>query len=86
MKFNNYIQLAQEWWQKNKQIVKVGVSCAMAGVAYGFVKGMVASNDVWMDHGYSLALDGIEQVAQIQIVRVDKDCDNSNDVDVAEKE
>lgn len=36
-----------EWWHKNKKLVKTGLICGLAGAAYGFIKGaLTVSNAV----------------------------------------
>ena len=35
-KFN---QVVKEWWKENEKVVKTGIVCGLAGIAYGFIKG-----------------------------------------------
>ena len=70
------IKTAQEWWQDNNKVIKAGIACGLAGLAYGFIKGMVASNDMWLDHGFSNALDGIQQANRSEPLRLtENNCD-----------
>lgn len=47
----------KDWWQDNKRVIKVGVTCGFIGIMYGFVKGMGASDKLWLEHGFEKAMD-----------------------------
>ena len=34
------------WWQDNKTVVKTGIVCGLAGLAYGFIKGTLTSHQL----------------------------------------
>lgn len=48
-KKRNFKQEAKDWWNDNKGKVKVGVLCGLAGIGYGFIKGVCAANKTWID-------------------------------------
>lgn len=42
----NWKQEIKEWWQENKKVIKVGVTCGLAGLAYGFIKGTLTVSNM----------------------------------------
>ena len=44
----NYKQEIKDWWVENKKAVKTGIVCCLVGIGYGFIKGMSASDKLWM--------------------------------------
>lgn len=47
-----FIQRAKEWWKNNKKIVMTGVVFGALGASYGFINGVAATNQKWMEHGF----------------------------------
>ena len=37
---------AKDWWDRNKKLVGVGLVCTVAGVSYGFFKGVDTMSDM----------------------------------------
>ena len=50
-------QQVKDWWQENKRVVKTGITFGVIGIGYGFIKGMTATNDLWLNHGFERAID-----------------------------
>lgn len=50
-------QQVKDWWQENKRVIKVSITCGVIGIGYGFIKGMNAANDLWLRHGFERAVD-----------------------------
>lgn len=42
----NWKQGIKDWWQENKRVIKTGVACGLAGLAYGFIKGSLTVADM----------------------------------------
>lgn len=53
----NYKQEIKDWWVENRKLVKTGVVCGLAGLGYGFIKGMSTSDKLWID-GLGKAVNG----------------------------
>ena len=56
----NFKDRVKDWWKDNKDVIKTGVVCGLIGVGYGFIKGLSASDKMWMDHGFTRAEDESE--------------------------
>ena len=39
----------KEWWNNNKGKVKVGLTCGLIGIGYGFIKGILTNEKMWVD-------------------------------------
>lgn len=66
----------KEWWHDNKKVVKAGVVCGLAGLAYGFIKGMNSMNELWFKHGFEPAkADPVEPYPYDDLESSD-DCDD----------
>lgn len=48
----NFKRELKDWWQDNKRVIKAAVTFGVIGIGYGFIKGMGASNKMWIEHGY----------------------------------
>ena len=57
-------QQVKDWWNDNKKAIKTGFVFGVLGVAYGFVHGMTATNELWIEHGYTMALDDAEGLTE----------------------
>lgn len=40
MNVKNFKEKAKNWWEHNKKIIGVGLTCGIAGISYGFYKGL----------------------------------------------
>lgn len=45
----NYKQEIKDWWIANHKVIKTGAICGLIGLGYGFIKGMSASDKLWID-------------------------------------
>lgn len=45
----NFKQEFKDWWNDNKGYIKVGITCGLVGIGYGFVKGVTTTNKLWMN-------------------------------------
>ena len=48
-KKRNFKQGVKDWWSNNKGKVKVGITCGLVGIGYGFIKGVLANEKMWVD-------------------------------------
>lgn len=55
----NWKREIKDWWNENKGKIKVGLFCGAIGIGYGFIKGMSASDKLWID-GLKNAVTGTE--------------------------
>lgn len=47
-------QEIKEWWQENKKVVKTGIVCGLAGIAYGFIKGTLTVSNMLINGDISV--------------------------------
>ena len=45
----NFRQEVKDWWNDNKGYIKVGITCGLIGIGYGFVKGVTTTDKLWMN-------------------------------------
>ena len=45
----NYKQEIKDWWVENRKVIKTGIICGLAGLGYGFIKGVVGTNKSWLN-------------------------------------
>lgn len=45
----NYKQEIKDWWVEHRKEVKTGLICGLVGLGYGFIKGMSASDKLWIN-------------------------------------
>lgn len=50
-------QQMKDWWQDNKRVIKAGITFGILGVSYGFVKGVMTTDKMWLDHGFEMTGD-----------------------------
>ena len=68
-------QQVKDWWQENKRIVKTGITFGVIGIGYGFIKGMTATNDSWLNHGFERAIDDSDDYSN-EFGLTDENCDD----------
>ena len=51
----NFKKEIKDWWDEHKKVIKAGVVCGIIGIAYGFIKGLTTSNEMWLRHGFTKA-------------------------------
>ena len=44
----NFRQEVKDWWNDNKGYIKVGITCGLIGIGYGFIKGVTTTDKLWM--------------------------------------
>lgn len=71
----NFKQEVKDWWNDNKGCIKVGITCGLLGIAYGFVKGVTASNKWWYD-GLSEAVNQKPEESNEEFVLDESNCDD----------
>lgn len=49
-----------DWWNDNKKVIKTGFIFGSLGVAYGFMHGVSATNELWLKDMYVIAADATE--------------------------
>ena len=42
-------QQIKDFWNENKRVIKVGLTFGALGFIYGFTKGVVSNEQVWLD-------------------------------------
>ena len=45
----NFKQEIKDWWNDNKGYIKVGITCGLVGIGYGFIKGVTTTDKLWMN-------------------------------------
>ena len=45
----NFKQEVKDWWNNNKGYIKVGITCGLIGIGYGFIKGVTTTDKLWMN-------------------------------------
>ena len=70
----NYKQEIKDWWVENKKAVKTGAVCCLVGIGYGFIKGMSASDKLWID-GLSKAVTSGESSSD-DVGLTEENCDD----------
>lgn len=43
-----FSERAKKWWIDNRKAVKTGAICGLIGLGYGFIKGLLASDQLWI--------------------------------------
>ena len=71
----NFKQEIKDWWNDNKKVIKTGVVCGLIGIGYGFIKGLSTSDKMWMDHGFTRAIDKSEEPYD-ELVLDESNCDD----------
>ena len=49
-----FSQVIKEWWQENEKVVKTGIVCGLAGIAYGFIKGTLTVSNMLINGDISV--------------------------------
>lgn len=70
-------QQVKDWWNDNGNVIKTGFIFGVLGVAYGFVHGMTAANELWIEHGYTMPLDDSEKLTE-EFGEADEDICDTN--------
>lgn len=70
-----FSERAKEWWINNRKAVKTGAFCGLIGLGYGFVKGMSASDKLWIK-GLSNAVSGESEIPTDKLGLTEANCDD----------
>ncbi len=71
----NFRQEVKDWWNDNKGYIKVGITCGLLGIAYGFVKGVTTSDKLWIG-GLGEAVNQKPEESNEEFVLNESNCDD----------
>lgn len=55
-----FIHQLKNWWSDHKREIKVGIAFGALGATYGMFRGYATADKMWMDHGFTHAMDNSE--------------------------
>lgn len=68
-------QQLMDWWNDHKKQIKVGITFGALGVMFGMFKGYATADKMWMDHGFTPAMDDSEPNHD-ELGLTDKNCND----------